>query len=182
MARGSDPSIGGWLAHPMLVDFLFLFFCRYRSRSFSFRYPLDLGRLRFPLLLGSVQAGVGLLSPSPTSARRVHPPVLLGVAEAAAAIRLASAAASDARRQSVFSGRRLRSRQHRLCPRRDRLQRGLMTLRQLLIGLFSRTVRTRVFVPLWFPFSVQFRLAVGFLFSCGIGSLCGSAPVGHFRL
>jgi hypothetical protein len=54
MARGSDPSIGGWLAHPMLVDFLFLFFCRYRSRSFSFRYPLDLGRLRFPLLLGSV--------------------------------------------------------------------------------------------------------------------------------
>ena len=31
-----------------------IFFCRYRSRSFSFRYPLDLGRLRFPLLLGSV--------------------------------------------------------------------------------------------------------------------------------
>ena len=103
MAGGSDPSIGGWLDHPMLVDFNFiyfyLFFSRYRSRSLSFRYPLDLGRPRFPLLLGSVQAGVGLLSPSPTSARRVHPPVLLGVAEAAAAIRLASAAASDARRQ-----------------------------------------------------------------------------------
>jgi hypothetical protein len=25
MAGGSDPSIGGWLDHPMLVDFLFYF-------------------------------------------------------------------------------------------------------------------------------------------------------------
>jgi len=58
--------------------------------------------LRFPLLLSSVQAGVGLLSPPPTPARRVHPPVLPSVAEAAAAIRLASA--SDAQRSAARPG------------------------------------------------------------------------------
>ena len=171
--------------------------------------------LRFPLLLSSVQAGVGLLSPPPPPRRggfilrfsRVwrqllqllglpprRLPTLIGLRRARAFRQLrprramprlhgllsrriqfsilSSVVAADGRlsrvmrprRQSVFSGRRLRSRQHRLCPRRDRLQRGLMTLRQLLIGLFSRTVRIRVFVPLWFPFSVQFRLAVGFCF------------------
>ena len=60
--------------------------------------------LRFPLLLGSVQVGVGLLSPPPTPALRVHPPVLPSVAEAAAAIRLASAAASDAQRSAARPG------------------------------------------------------------------------------
>jgi hypothetical protein len=60
--------------------------------------------LRFPLLLSSVQAGVGLLSPPPTPARRVHPPVLPSVAEAAAAIRLASAAASDTQRSAARPG------------------------------------------------------------------------------
>ena len=128
--------------------------------------------LRFPLLLSSVQAGVGLLSPPPTRRcgfilrfsrvwrkllqllglppRRL--PTLSGLRRARAFRQLrprramprlhgllsrriqfsilSSVVAADGRlsrvmrprRQSVFSGRRLRSRQHRLGPRRDRLQ------------------------------------------------------------
>lgn len=53
--------------------------------------------------LGSVSV-VGLLSPPPTPARRDHALVLPSVADAAAAIRLASAPASDAKRPATGPG------------------------------------------------------------------------------
>ena len=132
--------------------------------------------LRFPLLLSSVQAGVGLLNPPPTPARRVHPPVLPSVAESAAAIRLASAAASDAQRSAALRQlrpRRAMPRLHGLLPRR--IQFSILSSVVAADGRLSRVMRPRrqsVFVRsgagrsriLWSRVSDRARAAVA---SCG---------------